>query len=130
MSVEIFNHETTYKTSYHGLQNVILPHHQQLIQYADDLGQSKFKKRAERPIDNETYDRLKKRVPFGLLHRLKPIVMTDPATKIVKPIIPNPKEKCRERRKTRKRVYMVPQVCVDDIPEDVSMNSSDELHLF
>lgn len=67
-------------------------------------------------IDYETLLPFQSKIPFDLTHRPKPIVQTSPLTKVETPCLDVNQSELREKyRKTKPRVCMPYQICVDDL---------------
>lgn len=70
-------------------------------------------------IDNETFMPYKSYLPFNITHRAKDIIGKDPHTKIETPQYEHfTLEKKKNFLKTKPRVYMPYQICVDDLDDE------------
>lgn len=120
MDVNIFAMDTSYRTEFQGLQNKC-----KVTQM-----EKKYDPISSLPIpimppvkDLETLSDFRDNVdvPFEMFRRRKESVQTDPNEpfKILKYERVKHEDRLQARR-TRPRVYIAPQIALDDIPDDVS----------
>jgi len=123
MAIELFNYLTTYNTDFRN-RKAIVSEPKEYEKY--DVKEKNYKKELnlKKPpqVDLETMCRFSEKVyvPFDTYYRKKEAVNTKPTDKFInyEPEVVS-HEQQRVFRKTQPKVYMVPQICLNTLPEEV-----------